>query len=183
LLKLTSNNLHHYGNMVSKNVNNKKCAPKLIFFNEKKIEKDSDNFWHRKLTLKVKRLGDIALFDAYPLTQFSKFNNFIWVCWFLGKNLSNFVPPVWKLNNPYCHIHHCAMSAFQLVFSAHCLSPHAKVHKKKNAALERIWPHFVVCCIFLRKMVAGNSSVKLTCPKVFYEFSFKLYCKKLLKFS
>ena len=38
----------------SKNVNNKKCAPKLIFFNEKKIEKDSDNFWHRKLTLKVR---------------------------------------------------------------------------------------------------------------------------------
>ena len=29
---------------VFKNVNNKKCAPKLIFFNEKKIEKDSDNF-------------------------------------------------------------------------------------------------------------------------------------------
>ena len=28
----------------TKNVNNKKCAPKLIFFNEKKIEKDSDNF-------------------------------------------------------------------------------------------------------------------------------------------
>ena len=28
----------------SKNVNNKKHAPKLTFFNEKKIEKDSDNF-------------------------------------------------------------------------------------------------------------------------------------------
>ena len=26
----------------------------MIFFNEKKIEKDSDNFWHRKLTLKVR---------------------------------------------------------------------------------------------------------------------------------
>ena len=38
----------------SKNVNNIKCAPKLIFFNEKKIEKDSDTFWHRKLTLKVR---------------------------------------------------------------------------------------------------------------------------------
>ena len=38
-----------------------------------------------------------------PLTQFSKFNNFLWVCWFLDKNLSNFVPPVWKLHNPYCH--------------------------------------------------------------------------------
>ena len=30
--------------ILSKNVNNEKCAPKLIFFNEKKIEKDSDNF-------------------------------------------------------------------------------------------------------------------------------------------
>ena len=29
---------------MSKNVNNRKAAPKLIFFNEKKIEKDSDNF-------------------------------------------------------------------------------------------------------------------------------------------
>ena len=25
------------------------------------------------------------------------------VCWFLGKNLSNFVPLLWKLHNPYCH--------------------------------------------------------------------------------
>ena len=40
--------------MLSKNFNNKRCAPKLIFFNEKKFEKDSNNFWHRKLTLKVK---------------------------------------------------------------------------------------------------------------------------------
>ena len=89
--------------MPSKNVINKKCAPKLIFFNEKKIEKDSDNFWYRKLTLKVGRLGDFDLFDTSPLVQFSKFKNFLWVSWFLGKNLSNFVPPVWKLHNPYCH--------------------------------------------------------------------------------
>ena len=27
--------------IVSKNVNNKKCAAKLVFINEKKIEKDS----------------------------------------------------------------------------------------------------------------------------------------------
>ena len=32
-----------------------------------------------------------------------KFNNFLWVCWFLDKNLSNFVPPAWKLVNPYYH--------------------------------------------------------------------------------
>ena len=36
-------------------------------------------------------------------TQFSKFNNCLWVCWFLGKNISNFVPLIWKLHNPYCH--------------------------------------------------------------------------------
>ena len=41
---------HHFNNemiqklILSKNVNNKKCAPKLVFFNEKKIEKDSDDF-------------------------------------------------------------------------------------------------------------------------------------------
>ena len=38
----------------SKNVNNKKCAPKMIFFNENFFQKVSDNFLHRKLTLKVK---------------------------------------------------------------------------------------------------------------------------------
>ena len=29
-------------------------APKLIFFNEIFFQKDSDNFWHRKVTLKVR---------------------------------------------------------------------------------------------------------------------------------
>ena len=43
------------------------------------------------------------IFDTSPLHQFSKFNNFLWVCWFLVKNLSNFVPPAWKRDNPYYH--------------------------------------------------------------------------------
>ena len=33
---------HHFSNkelILSKNVNNKKCAPKLVFFNEKKLRK------------------------------------------------------------------------------------------------------------------------------------------------
>ena len=33
-------------------------------------------------------------FDTSLLHQFSKFNHFLWVCWFLGKNLSNFVTPL-----------------------------------------------------------------------------------------
>ena len=60
---------------VIKNVNNKKCAPKLIFFNGKK---HSDDFWHRKLIL-VK----FWYFWHLPLAHFSKFKNFLWVCWFL----------------------------------------------------------------------------------------------------
>ena len=40
---------------------------------------------------------------SLPLIQNSKFNNFLWVCWFLWKSLSNILPPAWKLHNPYCH--------------------------------------------------------------------------------
>ena len=32
---------------------NKKCAPKILFLIEKKNQKDSDDFWHRKFTFKV----------------------------------------------------------------------------------------------------------------------------------
>ena len=58
-----------------------------------------DNFKIERLLF----LKWLLIFDTSPLTQFSKFNNFLWVCWFLGKNLSNFVPLLWKLLNPYCH--------------------------------------------------------------------------------
>ena len=44
-----------------------------------------------------------ASFWGPPLIQFLKFKKILWVCWFLGKNLSNFIYPVWKLHNPYCH--------------------------------------------------------------------------------
>ena len=49
---------------ISKNVKNKKCTPKLIFFNEKKIEKDSDDFDFQSQIL--------ALFDTFSQHQFSK---------------------------------------------------------------------------------------------------------------
>ena len=42
--------------------------------------------------------------EAPPPHQFSKFKNFLLVCWFLCKNLSNFVSIPWKLYNPYCPI-------------------------------------------------------------------------------
>ena len=75
----------------------KKCALKLVFFNEK----NSDRFgWFLRYKIENQIL---ALFYSSPLIQNSKFNNFLWVCWFLGKNLSNFGSTIWKLHNPYCH--------------------------------------------------------------------------------
>ena len=59
------------------------------------------------------------IFASYwgsPLVQFSKFKNLLWVCWFLCKHLSNFLCPVWKLHNPYCHSHHCSNLIFLNIF-------------------------------------------------------------------
>ena len=39
----------------------------------------------------------------WHLHQFSKFNHFLWVCWFLGKNISDLLPPAWKIDNLYYH--------------------------------------------------------------------------------
>ena len=47
---------------LSKNVNNQKCAPQMKFFNENFFLKDSDNFWHRKFTLKVKIMQFLTTF-------------------------------------------------------------------------------------------------------------------------
>ena len=62
-----------------------------------KNEKDSDDFCHRKLILKFKFFK--TLFDAFrPIL---KINYFLWGC--LSKIFFNFVPPIWKLDNPYYH--------------------------------------------------------------------------------
>ena len=74
-----------------KSVSNKKYAPKLILVNEKKIEKDSDDFWHRKLTLKVKFWHFLT-----PPHYINSQNSIIF-----GKDLS--IPLPWKLDNPYYH--------------------------------------------------------------------------------
>ena len=57
----------------------KKCALKLVFFNTKKFEKDSDDFWPRKLTLEVK-FWHFLTACHYSKIENSKFNNFLWVC-------------------------------------------------------------------------------------------------------
>ena len=61
---------------------------RMIFYIENWLWKSTfGTFWHLPTT-----------------DQFSKFNKFLWVCWFLCKNLSNFVSLVLKLHNRKCHI-------------------------------------------------------------------------------
>ena len=43
------------------------------------------------------------IFDSSPFIQNSKFNDY-WVCWFLCKNRSNFLPPDWKLHYHYHNV-------------------------------------------------------------------------------
>ena len=81
--------------MLSKNVNNKKCAPKLIFFDDKKMRKIRTIFDIENRLWK----SNFGTFWHLPINPILK----IQVCWFSGKNLSNFVPPAWKLHNPCCH--------------------------------------------------------------------------------
>ena len=47
----------------------------------------------------------MALFDTSPSTQFSKFNNFL--------------TPVWKLHNPYCHSRHQLRHCRPLMYVQH----------------------------------------------------------------
>ena len=47
--------------------------------------------------------SNFVTFWNLPIKPILKINNYLWICWFSSKNLSNFVPPVWRLNNPYYH--------------------------------------------------------------------------------
>ena len=61
----------------------KKCAPKRVFFNEKK--KDSNDSWHRQFTLKV-RFWHLLMTSQWMDSQNTvvSFN----YSWFLAKNLA-----------------------------------------------------------------------------------------------
>ena len=97
--------------MLSRNVYNKKWAPKLVFFNENKWEKlrkipmifDLEN-WLWK--------SNFGTFWHLPINPILKIQQFPLSMLILRQTLSNFVPPVWKLDNPYYHISHATFQYF-----------------------------------------------------------------------
>ena len=66
--------------MLSKNVNNKKYAPKLVFFNEKKIERDANDFETQILALPTRYTN-----SQNPITFFGCVDSWAF--------FSNFLPP------------------------------------------------------------------------------------------
>ena len=105
----------------------------------KKNQKDSDDFWHRKLTLKVK----FWYFLTAP--HYSNFQNLVIsfeYSWFLAKNLSNFVSLPWKLHNRKCHNEHCATNFW-------IRGPESASIERflpKNQHTQRKWLNFEIWC-------------------------------------
>ena len=87
---------------LSKNVFYKKCGPKLIFFNEKKIQKDSNDFWHRKLTLKVRFRHFLTTPVNICESQIKKLFLFYW--FFLLKS-----SPCWLTSSKLHHWDHAVI--------------------------------------------------------------------------
>ena len=86
--------------MLPTNVNNKNVLLNWYSLIKKKNEKYSDDFWHRKLTLKAKLRHVLTPFH-YTNSQNSKIS-FDYVD-FLAKIFRIMYPFAWKFNNPYCH--------------------------------------------------------------------------------
>ena len=91
------------------------------------------------------------IFANYPVGPI--FNDFLWVCWFLCKNLSNFVYPVWKLHNPYFHtVYRTGMLPTEL--SGHLLEhvPNFKIiqslpiYSLEKALISNFLPSFANIC-------------------------------------
>ena len=79
---------------LEKNVFNKKCSPKLIFLDEFFFRKNSVDFWHRKLTLKVQFWHFLRPWHYVNLQNTA----ISFECsWFLSKNLAFYDPSSKKL--------------------------------------------------------------------------------------
>ena len=72
----------------SKNYFNKQCSPKLLLSIEKINQKSSDNFWHRKFTLKVRLwhfLTRLRSYEKHLVMLIIVEDCYVWtICWMKG---------------------------------------------------------------------------------------------------
>ena len=104
--KLTESFIHSFQNVQLCAWNLQPANIKKLFF-QIMMQKSFVKFAYKNdINVNIYLLSKIQQTAVFlpKLIQFSKFNDFLWVCWFLGKNQSNFVPPAWKLGNRYYHM-------------------------------------------------------------------------------
>ena len=77
---------------------------------------------------------------GFPLVQNSKFNNFLWVCWFLGKNLFNFVSTVWKPHKSYCHNSQHQLKLHAIICCSLYAGKFAKMNNRVIIDARLVWP-------------------------------------------
>ena len=115
----------------------KKCSPKLVFFNEKRIEKDWDDFWRRKLTLKVKFwqfLTPPHYTNSQNSLEISTTHITIMYIFHYLKNNNTLV--TWNKGNVYCHNDHglatsCGFGSRTLFVSA---SYYSRIPNRRNSS-------------------------------------------------
>ena len=94
-----------------------------------------------------------------PISPIFKIQNFLWACWFFCKNLSNFIYPVWKLHNPYCHWKDKIISfRYLLTFRIYLLKISTRIYPFwKKVSTKLYQPNFYLCSI--RKKLSTKNGV------------------------
>ena len=116
---------------------------------KKKNAKDSDE-------------SNFGNFDTSPLHQFSRFNSFLWVCWFWGKNLSIFVPPLENstTRTTIFNARLCFLNFFRTMYPIfrstyvpfHILNASPDITKQKKLAKSILFTQFYSEMLFLLLM-------------------------------
>ena len=107
----------------SKNANKNICAPNLIFFNEFFFQKYSDNFWHRKVTLKVRNWHFLSVVFGVLVGLMAKWfseemlNSNVWMHGFMFSTIKK----SWKVST-LLNIDRFSFFATETVLGQHPLS-------------------------------------------------------------
>ena len=115
--------------------------------------------------------SNFGTFDTSPLHQFSKSNNSLLICWFLGKNVSNFVSPAWKLDNPYYHSNHIRTGELGIHQRGLTWFLVAITYFSKVGKLDNPYCHILrsTCfCTFLRRIKDTKKSFQNNWPLYIY---------------
>ena len=59
--------------------------------------------WYLTSKMDYYKLWKCPIFVALTLLLFTRYQNFLWGCWFLCKTVTDFGYPSWKLKNPADH--------------------------------------------------------------------------------